>query len=143
MLGDDAVMYYDVAGAEQGSWGEADVVIDDSDTFERRTAESNCRGDAEIKQHVGKPKFEITGNLKFKLNDTNYEALRDAVHNNTSIGIARMNGDITTSGNGGWWRDMRFSRWSESRPDGDIIKVAFTLVTDASSSYVSVFKQIA
>ena len=141
-LGDDCKLYYDLSGAEAGTWVEADVIIDDGDTFERRVADSNCRGDAEIKQHVGKPKYELSGNLLFKLNDTEYEALRDAAHANTSIGIAVMNGAIATVGNEGWWRDMKFSQWNETRPDGDTVKIAFTLVTDASSTYVSNFKQV-
>lgn len=141
-LGDDMKMYYDLSGAEQGTWVEADVIIDDSDTFERRTAESNCRGDAEIKTHVGKPKYELSGTLLMKAEDTEYEALRDAAHGNDSIGIATMNGAIATVGSEGWWRDMKFSQWNEQRPDGDTVKISFTLVTDASSTYVSNFKQV-
>lgn len=142
-LGEDCEMSVDVAGAEQGSWVTVGAVIDDSDTFERNTADSICRGDAEVKQHVSsKAKFEESGNLLFKRNDTAYEALRDAAHANTSIGVALMNGGIAVVGAEGWWRDMKISRWNESRPDGDTIKVAFTMVTDADSAYVSVYKQI-
>jgi hypothetical protein len=141
-LGDDCYMYVDASGAEGSSWAACGVVIDDNDTLERRTADSNCREDVEIKQHVGKPKFEESGNLLFKRNHTEYEILRDAARNNTSIGVALMNGIITEIGAEGWWRDMKITRWQESRPDGDTIKVAFTMVTDASSTYVSVYKQI-
>lgn len=141
-LGDDCFLYVDVLGAEVGTWAEVDTIIDDSDTFERVTADSNYRGAAEIKQHVGKPKFEESGNLIFKRNDPNYEALRDAARDNTNLGVAIMNGPITTIGAEGWWRDMKITRWNESRPEGDTIKVAFTMVTNAGSAYVSVYKQI-
>lgn len=141
-LGDDCKMYVDSAGAEGGSWALVDVIIDDSDTNERVTADSNCRGDVEIKQHVGKPKFEESGNLLFKRNDTNYEILRDAYLANTTVGIALMNGVITDIGAEGWWRDMKITKWNETRPEGDTIKVAFTMVTAADSAYVSVYKQI-
>jgi len=142
-LGDDCKLYYDTSGAEAGSWVEADVIIDDGDTFERRTAESNCRGDAEVKEHVGKPKYNLSGTLLFKFGDTEFVALQSAAQANTSLGIAVMNGAIATSANKGWWRDMKFSQWNENRPDGDTVKVSFTLVTDADSSYVSNFKTIA
>ena len=143
MLGDNSKFYYDGGGAESGSWVEADMIIDDGDTLERRTAEANTRGDVEIKTHVGKPKYELSGTLLFQLNDAQYEVLRNSAHNNTTIGIAVMNGTVSTSGNEGWWRDMKFSNWNETRPDGDTVKIAFTLVTDASSTYVSNFKQVA
>lgn len=141
-LGDDCKMYIDILGAEAGTWAEVGVVIDDTDSFDRRTVDSVCRGDAEIKSHVGKPKFEESGNLLFKRNDTVYEALRDAAHANTPIGVALMNGGITVVGAEGWWRDMRISKWAESRGDNDTVKVAFAMMTDAGSAYVSVFKQI-
>jgi len=141
-LGDDCKLYYDVLGAEVGSWVEADVIIDDGDTFERRTAESNCRGDVEVKVHVGNPKYTLSGTLLFKFGDTEDDALLAAVQANTNLGIAVMNGNIATSGNEGWWRDMRFSQWNETRPDGDTVKITFTLTTNAASAYVSNFKTI-
>jgi hypothetical protein len=142
-LGDDFKFYYDILGAEIGTWALADAIIDDADSFERRTAESNCRGDVEIKTAVGKPKFEESGTLLFKKSDTGYEALRDAAQANTNLGIALYDGLIATSGNEGWFRDMRFSSWAETRPDGDTVKVAFTLVTNADSTYVSNFNTTA
>lgn len=141
-LGEECKMYVDSAGAEQGSWAAVDAVIDDSDSFTRREADSICRGDAEIKTHVGKPKFTNSGNILFKRNDTQYEVLRDAAYANTTIGIALMNGVITEVGAEGWWRDMKITQWNETRPDGDTVKVAFSMVTAADSAYVSVFKQI-
>lgn len=141
-LGEECKLYYDVAGAEVGSWVEADVIIDDGDTFERRTAESNCRGFTEVKEHVGKPKYTLSGTLLFQFGDTEFTALQAAAQANTNLGIAVMNGAIATASNKGWWRDMRFSQWNETRPDGDTVKVAFTLVTNASSSYASNFKTI-
>ena len=143
MLGDDCKLYYDLAGAEQGSWVEADVVMDDGDDDNRVTAKANCRGFAEIKTHVGKSEYSLSGNLLLVKGSTALEALRGAYQANTSLGIAVMDGDIATSGSKGWWRDMKLTKWSESRPEGDVVKVAFELATDAGSSYVSNFKTIA
>ena len=141
-LGEECKMYVDAGGAEDSAWSEVACIIDDSDSLTYREADSVCRGDVEIKTHIGKPKFTTSGNLLFKRNDTEYEILRDAAQAKTVIGVALMNGTITEVGAEGWWRDMQITQWNESRPDSDTIKVAFTMVTSADSVYVSTFKQI-
>jgi hypothetical protein len=133
-LGDNAKFYYDTTGAEVTAWTEATVVIDDTDSLEFVTAESNCRGDAEKTMHVGKPSHKVSGTLLFKHGSgdgAKYRALRDAAHAKTVIGVAIMSADITHVGSEGWFRNMQFSKWELQRPDGDTIKVSFELVVAA------------
>jgi hypothetical protein len=63
-----------------GALTEIPVAIDDAIASERRAVESNCRGDAEITEHTGKPKYSFTANLLFKRGTpgTTYAAMRAA-----------------------------------------------------------------
>lgn len=63
VLGDDAKLYFSATLGGSGTLTEVPVVIDDTIGSERRTAESNCRGDSEISEHVGKPKHTISGTI--------------------------------------------------------------------------------
>lgn len=137
VLGDNAKFYYDTSGAEVGSWTEATCIIDDTDSLEFRTAESNCRGDSETTMHVGKPTHKVSGTLLFKHGSgdgAKYRALRDAAQNRTVIGVALMSADITHVGAEGWFRNMQFSKWERQAPDGDTMKVSFELVVAATAA---------
>ncbi len=64
--GDQCKVYYSATLGGLGSLTEIPQVIDSSKNTERRSAESNCRGDKEVSEHVGKPKHSMQLNLLAK-----------------------------------------------------------------------------
>jgi hypothetical protein len=132
-LGDDAKMYYSATLGGAGALTEVDCVIDDEISSERRSAESNVRGDAEVRTILGKLKNSITANLQVRVGSpgVNYLVLKNAYFANTVLHFALCTGDILLSGNQTFRMEGQISKWTESRPDGDTVKVAIEIVPAA------------
>ena len=139
VYGDNCKMYYSATLGGAGALTEIPVVIDDSIASERRTAESNCRGDAEIKTHVGKPKHTISGNMLMKRGTpgTTYLALKTAYMANTVLHWALATGTITDIAEHVFRMEGRLAKFEETRADNDSVKVAFEIQPDPISTYAS------
>lgn len=139
VLGDDCKMYYSATLGGSGSVTEIPVIIDDTISSERRKAESNCRGDSEISEHVGKPKHTISFTMLVKRNTpgTTYTALRTAYMANTVLAYALTTGDITHIGQHVFRLEGQISKWEETRGDNDTVKVSGEITKAASSTYAS------
>jgi hypothetical protein len=132
-LGDDAKLYYSATLGGAGALTELDCVIDDEISSERRSAESNVRGDSEVRMVLGKPKHTITANLQVRVGSVgaNYLVMKNAYFANTVLAFALCTGDILLSGNQTFRMEGQISKWTETRPDGDTIKVAIEIVPAA------------
>lgn len=137
--GDDCKMYYSATLGGEGALTEIPQVIDSSMNSERRSAESNCRGDAEVSEHVGKPRHTLSLNLLAKRGSpgTAYLALRAAYHAKTPLHYAFCTGDITHIGQHVHEMQGLIKNWNESHPDNDTVKVSAEIVRDPSATFVS------
>ena len=139
VLGDDCKTYYSATLGGAGALTEIPVIIDETISSERRAVESNCRGDAEITEHTGKPKHSISGTLLVKRGSVGatYGTLRDAYVNNTVLHWAFATGDSADIGQYIFRIEGRLKRWEETRPDNDTVKVAFEVAKAADNAYAS------
>lgn len=139
VLGDDCKTYYSATLGGAGALTEIPVIIDETISSERRAVESNCRGDAEITEHTGKPKHSISGTLLVKRGSVGatYATLRDAYVNNTVLHWAFATGDSADIGQYIFRIEGRLKRWEETRPDNDTVKVAFEIAKAADNAYAS------
>ena len=139
VLGDDCKTYISATLGGAGALTEIPVIIDETISSERRAVESNCRGDAEITEHTGKPKHSISGTLLVKRGSVGatYGTLRDAYVNNTVLHWAFATGDSADIGQYIFRIEGRLKRWEETRPDNDTVKVAFEVAKAADNAYAS------
>jgi hypothetical protein len=139
VLGDNCQLHYSATLGGSGALTEVPVVIDDAINSERRSAESNCRGDAEITEHVGKPKHSISANLLFKRGTpgATFSTLRTAYINGTTLHFALTTGAIADVGQSVFRLEGKFKSWNETRPDNDTVKVSVEIVKDAGNTYAS------
>lgn len=139
VYGDECKLYYSATLGGAGSLTEVPVVIDDEQASERRGAESNCRGDTEIKEHVGKPKHSLSGTMLLKRTTpgTAYAALKTAYFANTVLAYAVATGDVTINDQHVFRFEGRIKKWSETHPDNDTVKCSFEIMPDPESSYAS------
>ena len=139
VLGDDCKLYYSATLGGAGALTEVPVSIDDTISSERRTAESNCRGDAEVSTHVGKPKYSITGSILFKRGTpgATFLTMRAAYAAGTTLHFALASGTVTDVDQHVFRLEGKFSRWEEARADGDTVKVSFEIQRTPDSTYAS------
>jgi hypothetical protein len=145
VYGDNCKAYYSATLGDAGTLIEIPVAIDDTISSERRSAESNCRGDAEISEHLGKPKHSISMNLLAKRGTpgTTYVALRTAYFNGTVLHWALATGTITDETNQVVEIEGKIKKWDESHPDNDSVKVSIEITRDASSTFATEFSVVA
>jgi hypothetical protein len=139
VLGDNCQLHYSATLGGSGALTEVPVIIDDAINSERRSAESNCRGDSEITEHVGKPKHSISANLLFKRGTpgATFVTLRNAYVNGTTLHFALTSGAIADTGQHVFRLEGKIKSWNETRPDNDTVKVAIEIAKDASNTYAS------
>jgi hypothetical protein len=139
VLGDNCQLHYSATLGGSGALTEVPVIIDDAINSERRSAESNCRGDSEITEHVGKPKHSISANLLFKRGTpgATFVTLRNAYNNGTVLHFALTSGAIADTGQHVFRLEGKIKSWNETRPDNDTVKVAIEIAKDAGNTYAS------
>lgn len=139
VLGDNCQLHYSATLGGAGALTEVPVVIDDSISSERRSAESNCRGDSEIKELLGKPKHSISANLLFKRGTpgATFLTLQNAYVNGTVLHFALTSGAIADTGQHVFRMEGQIKSWNITRGDNDTVKVAIEIVPVASNTYAS------
>jgi hypothetical protein len=139
VLGDDCKLYFSATLGGAGALTEVPVSIDDTVSSERRTAESNCRGDSEVSTHVGKPKHTVSGSFLLKRGTpgATFLTLRAAYAAGTTLHFAFSTGTITDTDNQVFRMEGRFSRWEQANADGDTVKVSFEIQRTPDSTYSS------
>lgn len=145
ILGDNCKVYYSATLGGEGTVTEIPQVIDANVESERRSAESNCRGDAEVSEHIGKPKnsHSITLLAKRGTPATAFLALRAAYMAGTMLHWAFATGVITHVGQLVNEMEARIKKWSETHPDNDTVKVTIELAKDAESSFATEWSVVA
>ncbi len=145
MLGDNCKVYYSATLGGEGAVTEIPQVIDANVESERRSAESNCRGDAEVSEHIGKPKHSHTITLLAKRSTagTAFLALRAAYMAGTMLHWAFATGVITHVGQLVTEMEARIKKWSETHPDNDTVKVTIELAKDAESAFATEWSVVA
>lgn len=141
VLGDECKLYFSATLGGAGTLTEVPVVIEDTISSERRSAESNCRGDSEIKEHIGKPKHSISGTMLFKRGTpgASLATLRTAYMANTMLHWASASGTIADEGQHVFRFEGKLKKWEQSNGDNDTVKVAFEIAPDPGSTYASVW----
>lgn len=144
VLGDDCKLYYSATLGGAGTLTEIPQVIDVTATSERRSVESNCRGDAEVMEHTGKPKHSFTATLLVKRGSpgTAYAALRAAYMAGTVHHYAISSGTITDTGNYVMRIEGRIKRFEETQPDNDTVKVSMEIAKAADNSYATAWSVV-
>lgn len=139
VLGDEAKAYLSATLGGAGALTELPLVIEDTISSERRSAESNCRGDAEIKEHVGKPKHMLSGTLLFKRGTpgATLSTMRTAYMSGTMLHWAIASGDITHEGQHVFRFEGKLKKWEQTNGDNETIKVAYEIAPDPGSTYAS------
>lgn len=139
VLGDDCKMYYSATLGGAGTLTEIPVIIDDTIGSERRAAESNCRGDAEISEHVGKPKHTISFTMLVKRGSVGatYLAMKTAYMAGTVHHYALATGAVTDIGQHVFRLEGVIKKWEETRGDNDTVKVSGEIAKAAANTYAS------
>ncbi len=139
VYGDNCKLYFSATLGGAGALTEAPVVIEDTIGSERRSAESNCRGDAEVSEHVGKPKHSISGSILMKRGSpgATYLTLKTAYMAGTLLHFALATGTITNIDEHVFRLEGKIKKWEEVRGDNDTVKVSFEIVKSAESTYAS------
>jgi hypothetical protein len=139
VYGDDCKFYYSATLGGAGTLTEVPVIISDSVNTENRSAESNCRGDAEIKEHIGKPKHSISGQMLFKRQTpgATYLTLLTAHAAKTTLHFALASGTITDTGQHVFRCEGKFKSFTQNRGDNETVTVDFEIVPTPDSTYAS------
>lgn len=109
-------LYYDAAGADNGTWTELKAVGDVNMPDSRNMEAINTRESPFQKNASGQRVLEITCNLKLKNGDAATEAIRDAYNNDTVIGIANYIGDMADIGAQGIQMDCLVAEFPKNLP---------------------------
>jgi hypothetical protein len=141
-LGTDFKLYLDPSGVGGSSWTEFTYIEDNTLGLERNVAEIANRASDWIKVLTGKRKATVSFTATFKLGNTQYEALRDAFHNNTDIGIAVMSGTITDAGEEGLQADCKVTKFERAEPLQDAVKCNVELMPSAESTTEPAYSEI-
>jgi len=128
VLGMNAKLYYDADGVDEGTWAEIENVKDLTLNLEGGEADVTTRGNDGWKATVQTLKdASIEFEMVWDTVDAAFAALKDAFMDNTSIGIAVMDGDIEVDGNEGLTANCAVINFSRAEPLEDAIKVNVTL----------------
>ncbi len=129
VLGKDAKLYFCADGiGGTPLWTELTNVKNVDVSLQKGEADVTTRGNNGWKASVGTLK---EGSIEFEMvwdtDDTGFAALQAAYFNDTAIGIAAMDGDVTEAGRQGLWADMAVIDFSRSEPLEEALTVKVTL----------------
>jgi hypothetical protein len=132
-LGMDAKLYYKVGGVGGlGSWLELVNVKDVTLNLETGEADVTTRGNAGWRATVATLK---EGSIEFEMvwdtGDAGFTAIKNAYFNNTKIGFAIMDGNITESGSQGLQADFSVTNFSRK----EALEEALTVSVTAKPTY--------
>ncbi len=127
-LGLDAKLYFCAAGiGGTPTWTELTNVKNVTLSLQKGEADVTTRANNGWKATAGTLK---EGSIEFEMvwdtEDAGFTAIKDAYFNNTLIGLAVMDGGITTAGSQGLWADCSITDFSRDEPLEDAISVKVT-----------------
>ncbi|WP_428937766.1 phage tail tube protein [Fontivita pretiosa] len=127
-LGLDAKLYFCVAGiGGTPTWTLLGNVKNVTLNLQKGEADVTTRANQGWRATAGTLK---EGTIEFEMvwdtADAGFTAIQQAYFNNTLIGLAAMDGDITTNGSQGLWADCSIIDFSRDEPLEDAISVKVT-----------------
>lgn len=127
-LGLDAKLYFCVAGiGGTPTWTELTNVKNVTLSLQKGEADVTTRANNGWKATAGTLK---EGSIEFEMvwdtADAGFTAIKDAYFNNTILGLAVMDGGITSGGSQGLWADCMIIDFSRDEPLEDAISVKVT-----------------
>jgi len=124
VVGIDAKMYYDASGVGGSSWSELANVRDVTVSLEKAEIDVSNRAYGGWRANAGALKdATIEWDMIYDTTDAGFTAIRDAWLNDTVIGLAIMDQNITTVGAQGLHADCEIMSFSQPQPMEDAIKV--------------------
>jgi len=123
-LGKDGKLYYCEAGiGGTPDWSELTNARDVTLGLTKGEADVTTRGNAGWKASAATLKEgTIEWEMVWDPSDEGFTAVKDAWFNNTTLGLAVMDGDIATAGSQGLWADCDILDFSREEPlDGAMI----------------------
>jgi hypothetical protein len=127
-FGMDAKLYYCAAGiGGTPTWTELTNVKNVTLNLQKGEADVTTRGNNGWKATAGTLK---EGSIEFEMvwdtTDTGFTAIQQAYFQNSKIGIAAMDGGITTAGSQGLWADCQITDFSREEPLEEALSVKVT-----------------
>lgn len=134
-LGMDAKLYRNTGSYATPTWDLIGNVRDVTLSLESGEADVTTRGNAGWRAKVATLKdASIEFEMVWDTADNDFVAIRDAWLNNTTLDIAVMDGDITTSGSQGLRAICMVTRFSRSEPLEEAITVSVTMTPTYSAN---------
>lgn len=137
-LGLDGKAYVSTTTHDDGgsiTWSEVDLVESIEHEDSKTEADVDNRSSRYTKSGSGQRKISYTLTCTYDASDAVIELLRDAYDNDTVLALAVMDGDITTSGEQGFYLDVEV--FSAPKPEEleEFDSIAFKLKPAAKSSF--------
>jgi predicted secreted protein len=127
-LGLDAKLYRNTGSYGSPIWNEIENPKDVTLNLTKTEADVSRRGSGGWKAMVGAMKeAAIDFELVFREGDEDFEALRDSFLENTSVGLAVMDGDIETTGSQGLRADFEVFSFTRNEPLDGAITYTFSI----------------
>ena len=135
VIGLNAKLYYDPAGVGGGTWTELTNVRDVTLNLEKSEADVTTRANNGWRAMAALLKDgSVEWEMVWDTADAGFTAIKDAYFNNSLIGLAIMDGDITTPGSQGLQANFEVMSFSRSEPLEDALKVNVTVKPGYSPS---------
>lgn len=137
-LGLDGKAYASTTTHDDGgsiTWTELDLVQSIDQSNSKGQANVNNRSSRYEKSSGGQKRISYTLTLTKDTADAQFTLLQSAYDNDTVIALAIMDGDITTSGNKGWYMDVEVFEAPEPEELEEFNEVAFVVRPSAKSTY--------
>lgn len=136
-LGLDGKAYASATTHEAGSitWTELDLVESIEQSNAKGQANVNNRSSKYEKSSGGQKRITYTLTLTKDTANAQFTLLQNAYDNDTVIALAIMDGDITTSGNKGFYMDVEVFDAPEPEELEEFNSVSFVLRPSAKSTY--------
>lgn len=129
-----AKAYYSSNGVAGAGWTALNIIGDVQINASRANSPVKERASDFEKTIAGQVALEATFTMTRRTNNAQYEALRDAFLNNTSIGVAFMTGAINTNGSEGWQFDAVVTDFPIGEPLDDASTIEVTVKPALSSN---------
>jgi len=143
VLGMDCKLYFDsapLAGAPStGTWTELTNAKDVTVNLETGEADITTRANSGWRATAATLK---DGSIEFEMlwrpGDAGFDAIQSAWANSAEIGLAAMDGEITTSGNQGLAGNFTVTNFSRSEPLEEAVTVSVTLKPSSYTTWYEV-----
>lgn len=124
-IGVDCKAYRNSGTWANATWSELTDVSEATINQERGEAELVARGFSEALFFSAIMRRGVDFQLVYNSGDTDYEAIKDAFHNNTLIDLAFLDGNVNTNGTQGFRAEFNIFQFNVPQPleEGSVVDV--------------------